>query len=153
MSPLCPPHLPHEDAYTYDPRDWGGGGKSPEQLKAGLRSAACVWASVCRDDKCIVNGNVHSATNAGECEHVGGAWMSKTECLSRCPVAMGIAGMESIFNAATAADDRYGFGLWQIGGPGATAEQAGFSGKDGCTHTDSTTPGDPNPAAHTIQSN
>merc|ERR1712232_609911 len=47
-------------------------------------------------------------------------------CLSRCPVAMGIAGMESLFNpSATAADG--GYGLWQVGGPSAPSTGVGIS--------------------------
>lgn len=92
----------HEDKYRYNTSDWGGSGGTPDQLRNGLQNAACVWASVCDGDK---------------------------DCLARCPVAMGIAGMESNFNAATTTGDG-GFGLWQVGGPSATAASAGFDGKD-----------------------
>ena len=79
-----------ESAYEYSDTDWGflqshGTGLA---LEIGMRSAACVWAAVCDHD---------------------------IACLSRMPVAMGIAGMESNFNPNTHAHDG-GYGLWQVTG-------------------------------------
>jgi hypothetical protein len=106
----CPDRMLQEDQYTYQKEDWGGSGATAEMMRKGMQNAACVWVGVCQGDD---------------------------DCLSRCPVAMGIAGMESNFSAATLAGDG-GYGLWQVGGPSAPATGAGFSPCDG-----SGEPGDP----------
>lgn len=97
----CPDRLLNEELFTYKTADWGDvqsptsyqpfSGQAKQQ---GMQSAACVWVGVCR-------------TKTGA---------ANEECLSRCPVAMGIAGMESNFNPFTFAADG-GYGLWQVGGP------------------------------------
>lgn len=103
----CPARLLNEDKYEYKTEDWGDrpgtGSRSSSTTGAaserGMQSTACVWAAVCQ--------------NAGNDADVD-------ECLSRCPVALGIGGMESNFNPSTFAKDG-GFGLWQVGGPSAEA--------------------------------
>lgn len=97
-STTCPIRLLDEKQYKYNEYDWGGLGKSDGELKTGMKNAACVWAGVCKGD---------------------------VKCLARCPVAMGIGGMESNFNPATFAQDG-GYGLWQIGGPNAPVTAEGF---------------------------
>merc|ERR1712228_953334 len=95
----CPSRLIDESQWLFDANMWGRSGATDAQLKIGMQNAACVWAAVCRGNEA---------------------------CLSRCPVAMGIAGMESLFNpSATAADG--GYGLWQVGGPSAPSIGVGLS--------------------------
>lgn len=98
-SDLCPRGLIDESQWHYDQNMWGKSGASDDQLKTGMQNAACVWAAVCKGNEA---------------------------CLSRCPVAMGIAGMESLFNPSVVAGDG-GYGLWQVGGPSAPSTAVGLS--------------------------
>ena len=122
ISSQCPAWARGEEEYTYNKNEWGGdliplsppGYLGPakdadyDTQRTAALSTACAWLAAC---------NTLATTEA------------KEQCRSNCPRAVGMSHNESGWHPHAQAEDGWGRGLFQWGGPAAPACVHGFTGQ------------------------